>query len=137
MRRAVFACVMAAESSAALAQSYRRTDTGIVVTPAAGPAVQLQSYGDGIIRVTQAPVQNLDLRPSLMVRAKPLAGGFTVSEAHGTVTLSTGNAFADVDLATGEVDFRNASGQRVLEQSAPPTFEPVSAEGTPWFAISQ
>ena len=34
--------------------------------------VQLQVYPDGIIRVTEAPTADPDLRPSLMVRAKPL-----------------------------------------------------------------
>ena len=137
MRKAAFACVMAAASSAALAQSYRRTETGIVVTPATGPAVELQSYGDGIIRVTEAGPITVAAPPSLMVRAKPAAGGFAVSETPGSVTLSTGTTFADVDLATGKVRFRNAAGQPVLEQSAPPTFEPVTAEGTPWLSISQ
>jgi alpha-D-xyloside xylohydrolase len=137
MRRIALACFLAAVSSAALAQSYRSTDSGIVVTPAAGPVVQLQSYGEGVIRVTEAPSADVQLPASLMVRAKPVAGGFTVSEAPGSVTLSTGSAFADVDLATGKVRFRDASGNPVLEQSAPPTFKPVTAEGTPWLSISQ
>lgn len=137
MKRPVFACLLAAVSSGALAQSYQRTATGIIVTPATGPAVQLQSYGGGIIRVTQAGPVTLDQPASLMVRAKPVAGGFTVTEASGTVTMSTGSAFADVDRATGKVRFRDASGHSVLEQSGPPTFKPTSAEGTPWLSISQ
>ena len=128
---------MAAASSAAIAQSYKRTDTGIIVTPASGPAVELQSYGNGIIRVTQAGPITVAAPPSLMVRAKPVSDGFTVSETPGTVTLSTGGAFADVNLATGTVRFRNAAGQAVLEQSGPPSFKPVTAEGTPWLTISQ
>jgi alpha-D-xyloside xylohydrolase len=137
MRKAVFACIMAAVSSAALAQSYRRTETGILVTPTAGPVVQLQSYGEGVIRVTEAPSPDVKLPASLMVRATPIAGGFTVSEGPGSVTLGTGSAFADVDLATGKVRFRDAAGKPVLEQSGPPTFKPVTAEGTPWLSISQ
>jgi len=137
MRRIALACFLAAVSSAALAQSYRSTDSGIVVTPAAGPIVQLQSYGEGVIRVTEAPAADVQLPASLMVRAKPVAGGFAVTEAPGSVTLSTGSAFADVDLATGKVRFRDAGGKPVLEQSGPPTFKPVTAEGTPWLSISQ
>ena len=137
MRRAAFACIMAAASSAAIAQSYKRTDTGIIVTPASGPAVELQSYGDGIIRVTQAGPITVAAPPSLMVRAKPVSDGFTVSETPGTVTLSTVGAFADVNLATGTVRFRNAAGQAVLEQSGSPSFKPVTAEGAPWLTISQ
>src|SRR5690348_12173462 len=137
MTKAVIACLLAAVSSGALAQSYRRTDTGIVVAPAAGPAVRLQVYGDGIIRVTEAPAPEFNLPASLMVRAKPLAAGFTVSEAPGTVTLSTGESSADIDLATGLVRFRDSTGRLVLAESGPPSFAPASAEGQPWLAISQ
>jgi alpha-D-xyloside xylohydrolase len=136
MRRAVFACIIAAASSTALAQSFQRTATGIVVTPATGPPVQLQAYSGGIIRVTEAPTRDAQLRPSLMVRAQPSAG-FTVTQAPGTVTLSTGNAFADVDLNTGRVSFRDASGKAVLTASGPPSFRPGNAEGVPWLSISQ
>lgn len=135
----LMAALVAAASSAAWAQRYERSDTGIIVTPAQGPAVRLQVYPDGIIRVTSAPAAAPDVAPSLMVRAKPLAGGFTVSEARTppAVTLSTGRSSAQVDLGTGRIAFRNASGKVVLAQSGPPTFRPASAEGTPWLSISQ
>jgi alpha-D-xyloside xylohydrolase len=137
MTKAVIACLLAAVSSGAFPQSYRRTDSGIVVTPAAGPAVRLQVYGDGIIRATEAPTSEFNLPPSLMVRAKPLAAGFTVSEAPGAVTVSTGKSSADVELATGRVRFHDSSGRVVLAESAPPSFAPANAEGQSWLAISQ
>jgi alpha-D-xyloside xylohydrolase len=137
MRLGVIACALAAISTGALAQSYQRTDTGIVVTPAAGPQVRLQSYGDGIIRVTEAPTPNVQLPASLMVRAKPVAGGFTVAQSGGTVTLGTAKAFADVDLQSGKVSFRDAAGHVVLAQSTLPSFAPASAEGVPWLSITQ
>ena len=137
MKRAVFVSVMSALSSAAMAQSYQRTDTGIIVTPAAGPMVRLQSYGDGIIRVTKGPKSDFALPPSLMVKVGPVPDGFTVKQAAGTVTLGTKSALADVDLTTGEVRFRDASGKVVLSESGPPTFKPVNAEGQAWLAISQ
>ncbi len=136
MRLAVMALVLASASTPALAQSYQRTDTGIVVTPATGPQVRLQAYADGIIRVTEAPTADVQLPASLMVRAKPVAG-FTVAQNGGTVTLSTGKAFADVDLQNGKVSFRDAAGHVVLAQTAPPSFAPASAEGVPWLSISQ
>ena len=37
MKIALFAAAMAGVSTAALAQTYQRTDAGIVVTPAQGP----------------------------------------------------------------------------------------------------
>ena len=56
MKIALLAAALASVSTAALAQTYQRTDTGIVVTPAQGPegAVRLQVYGDEIIRVTSS-----------------------------------------------------------------------------------
>ncbi|MEA3057549.1 MAG: alpha-D-xyloside xylohydrolase, partial [Sphingomonadales bacterium] len=139
MKIALFAAAMAGVSSAALAQSYQRIDTGIVVTPAQGPeaAVRLQVYGDEIIRVSATPTRDLGLPPSLMVTARPVSGGFTVVEAPGTVTLKTAKISADVDLATGNVSFHDASGRVVLAESGPPAFAPASAEGVPFLSVRQ
>jgi alpha-D-xyloside xylohydrolase len=130
---------LASISSGALAQSYQRTDTGIVVTPAQGPeaAVRLQVYGDSIIRVSASPTKDLALPQSLMVTAKPQITGFTVSEAPGAVTLKTAKASADVELATGKVSFRDASGNVVLAESGPPAFAPANAEGVPFVTVAQ
>ena len=79
-------------SATALAQgTWRRTDSGIIVTPAQGPeaAVRLQLYGDRIVRVTAAPTADLDLPQSYMVVAKPEPIAFQTSEANGRVTLAT------------------------------------------------
>ncbi|MFL6737476.1 MAG: TIM-barrel domain-containing protein [Sphingomonas sp.] len=140
MRPALFACLLVVPSSAALAQNYERTSTGIIVHSTQVPAVsvQLQAYDDGIIRVTElAPTQGYPMPESLMVRAKPATGGFAITQTARTVTLSTRNAFADVDLRTGKVSFRDASGRPVLTESGPPAFKPSSAEGEPWVSVSQ
>src|SRR5437764_4925653 len=139
MKIALLAAAMASVSSAALAQTYRRPDTGIVVTPGQGPqaAVRLQVYGDEILRVTSTPTRDVDLPPSLMVTARPLTGNFTVSERPGTVTLKTAKVSADVDLATGNVQFHDASGRVVLGESGAPAFAPANAEGVPFLTVRQ
>jgi alpha-D-xyloside xylohydrolase len=137
MKLAWFALALASVSTTALAQKYERTDSGIVVTPAQGPTVRLQAYDDGIIRVTEAPAPDVVLAPSLMVRAKPVAGSFAVRDAHGAVTLATAKSSAEVQLATGKVSFRDSSGKLVLAESGPPSFSATSAEGQPWLSISQ
>jgi len=138
MRFALLASALVSLSSAALGQSYQRTETGIVVTPAQGAgAVRLQVYNGGIIRVTDAPTREIAMPPSLMVRAKPSANGFTVTPGVSLVTLSTGKSSADVDLSSGNVRFRDAAGRVVLAETAQSSFKPTSAEGTPWLAISQ
>ncbi|HLO20041.1 MAG TPA: TIM-barrel domain-containing protein [Sphingomicrobium sp.] len=140
MKRAKLAFLLAATSSASFAQTVRRTDTGIIVHPAQGPVVRLEVYGDGIIRVTEAPNDIPDLAPSLMVRAKPLANGFTLDNERSSpiVRLSTGKSSADVDIRTGIVSFRDGPGGKVvLAQTALPSFRPATAEGVPWLSISQ
>ena len=137
MKTGVIACAVATVSSAALAQAYQRIDSGVIVTPAHAPAVRLQVYDEGIIRVTQAPAPEFNLPASLMVRAKPVAAGFTISEAPGAVLLKTGSSSAVVDRNSGTVRLNDASGRNLLSESAPPAFAPTSAEGVPWLAISQ
>jgi alpha-D-xyloside xylohydrolase len=138
--RLALAGLLVATSSAALAEgSYRATETGIVVTPDEGPerAVRLQVYGDGLIRVTAVPAETINVPESLMVTAQPKKGGFTVSEGAGTVTLATPGASAEVDLANGDVSFRDAAGNVVLAESGPAAFTPVTAEGEPFLAVTQ
>lgn len=139
LRLVLLAALAAASSDALAAGSYRKTDTGIVVTPDHGPekAVRLQVYGDAIVRVTAVPDGDLDLPPSLMVTAVPQARGFAVSEQDGVVTLTTEKVRASVSLNDGNVSFVDASGQVDLVESAPGSFEAVRVEGKPYLATRQ
>ena len=122
-------------SAPALAEdAWRRIDTGIVVTPDEAPAVRLQVYGDGIIRVTETAYSETAMSAgptpeSLMVTAPPLDHGFGVSETPGHVTLTTARASAVVDLASGSVSFRDAAGNVVLAESGPAAYASVTSEG--------
>ena len=138
--RMIAVTLLLGTSGAALAEgSYRRTDTGIVVTPDQGPekAVRLQVYGDEIIRVTSTPTGDLDLPTSLMVTARPVANGFSVSEANGKVSLKTAKVSAEVDLTNGNVIFKDSSGRAVLAESGPPGFAPAAAEGKQFLSVRQ
>ncbi|HEY0413043.1 MAG TPA: TIM-barrel domain-containing protein [Allosphingosinicella sp.] len=138
--RLLMAAALGWTATAALAAgSYRKTDTGIVVTPAAGPEklVRLQVYGDGIVRVTAAPTRQLDLPASLMVTARPVHGPFAVAARAGHVTLKTARLSADVDLANGNVSVRDAAGRVLVAESAPGSFTPAMAEGKPFLAVRQ
>ncbi len=139
MRLALLALALSSVSTGTLAQTYQRTDSGIVVTPASRPqaAVRLEVYGDAIIRVSSTPTKALDLPQSLMVTARPTIGNFSVSEAPGRVVLRTARISADVELATGNVSFRDASGKVVLAESGAPAFTPANAEGVPFLAVRQ
>ena len=138
--RALLAALALGASTTALAQgSFRRTDTGIVVTPAQGSeaAVQLQVYGDNIIRVTATPERETDVPASLMVTARPVANAFSVTEAPGRVTLTTARVSAEVELANGNVRFRDAAGNLVLAESGPAGFAPARVEGRSFVSVRQ
>ncbi len=140
MRTAIFAGLLAAASASGLAQRVERTDTGIVVTPAQGPVVRLQIYGDRIIRVTKTPTRSASVAPSLMVTAKPISNHFTLNDERTSpiVTLSTGTTSAEIDIRTGRVSFRNETGGSVvLAESGAAGFAPTAANGQPFFAIRQ
>jgi alpha-D-xyloside xylohydrolase len=134
-----FAFLAAAGSAALAPGTVQPTPTGIVVIPAQGPeaTVRLDVFGGGIIHVTSAPDSHASPAQSLMVVAKPVTGGFALSQAPGVVTLKTATSAADVDLATGNVTFRNAAGDAVLAESGPPAFAPASADGIPFLSIAQ
>ncbi|HET7605875.1 MAG TPA: TIM-barrel domain-containing protein [Sphingomicrobium sp.] len=137
--RLLLAALMLTTSGAALAGSYTKSASGIVVLPDAGPAkaVRLELYGDRIIRVTESPSGTFDLPPSLAVAALPSSVEFTVLERAGTVILKTKRAQASVSLADGTVRFDDAAGQLDLAETAPGSFAPVTIEGHPYFAIRQ
>jgi alpha-D-xyloside xylohydrolase len=140
MTRAVFAALLAGASAAAVAQHVEKTDIGLLVTPAQGPVVRLQVFGDRIIRVTKTPAGSFDDAPSLMVTAEPIPGHFTFDDERSSpiVTLRAGKASAEVDVRTGEVSFRNEPGGRVvLAESGATGFAPTNADGPPFLAIRQ
>ena len=133
------ALLLAAVSSTAIAQKVERTDTGVIVTPISGPVVRLQVYGSDIFRVTKYP-DNSVAAPSLMVTAKPVTNGFTISDERTSpiVSVNTSKASAEIDIRTGAVSFRNEHGGKVvLAESRAPALAPTSADGQPFVAITQ
>ena len=133
--------MLAATSSAALAQTSSGPEPGIIVHPAQGPAVRLQVYGDGIIRVTEAPTDSSDLAPSLMVRAKPLG-----ERIHAGRRAQVADRQAQDRQVLGRR--RHPNGHRELPRLDPAArwsspkalrrrFAPANAEGVPWLSISQ
>ncbi|WP_423605600.1 TIM-barrel domain-containing protein [Sphingomonas sp. MS122] len=139
---ALLSASMIALSVPAMAQSaegWRKTGTGIVVTPAGGSEkrVELQVYGDGLIRVTESDTPAPKVPESLQVIAAPVKQGFTVSEGNGTVTLATPSLSATVRLADGNVSFRDAGGNAILNETASASFRPAHAEGQSYVAVTQ
>ncbi|WKL58882.1 glycoside hydrolase family 31 protein [Asticcacaulis sp. ZE23SCel15] len=121
-------------ASTALAGSFEKTATGIVVKPDSGPAkeVRVEVINDSVIHVLAVDDPARPQIESLMAMAKP-AGAFTVTGAADTVTLDAGKAKAVVSLKSGLITFQDASGKTLLTQ-AKADITPVLVEGKPYVA---
>ena len=134
----VSALALCLSAGSALAGSFDKTATGIVVHPDGGPAkeIRLEVMSDSIIHVLAVDDAKRDQMPSLMTVAKP-AGTFTVTSsttgkaAQKVVVLNAGKASARVNLSTGMVQFFNAKGEAVLTE-AKAAITPVTIEGQPF-----
>lgn len=123
-------------ATTALAGTYSRTATGIVVKPDTGTAkeIRLSVISDSVIQVVGVDDPAREQLPSLMAVAKP-EGKFAVSDGKGTVTLKAAAASAQVDLTTGRLTFFNAKGQPVLKE-VKSAITPVTVEGKSYVATS-
>lgn len=127
-------CTIGPVAGPALAGTFEKTATGIVVHPDKGTAkeVRLEVMSPSIIHVLAVDDAKREQVPSLMTVAKP-EGSFTVKATKGHVTLDAGKARAQVDLASGLVTFFNAAGQPVLNETQA-SVTPVTVEGRSYIA---
>jgi alpha-D-xyloside xylohydrolase len=131
--------VSAAYGDAALAGSFEKTASGVVVKPDQGAAkeVRLELMGDNIIHVVKLDQAGKALTPSLMTVAAPVSGNFTVAASgKDGVTLKAKKISAAVSLATGEVKFFDAAGKAFLSQASE-SMAPVDIGGKPFLAVKE
>jgi alpha-D-xyloside xylohydrolase len=101
-------------------KAWEKDDNGVIITlkeNAGVKKIRLQVISQDIIRVTATPESSFSRDTSLIV--VPLQQKFTdwqVEETGETVTLRTSSLAADVFLNTGEIIFRDASGNIVLQE---------------------
>ncbi|WP_443750312.1 TIM-barrel domain-containing protein [Asticcacaulis solisilvae] len=128
-------------AGAAMAGSFDKTATGIVVHPDTGSAkaVTLEVISPSIIHVVAVDDPAREQMPSLMAIAQPNPGNFTVKtkavKGKKSVVLNAGQASAEVDLKTGLVRFFNAKGQPVLTETRA-AITPVTIEGKSYVATA-
>ncbi|MYM24821.1 DUF5110 domain-containing protein [Duganella sp. FT135W] len=123
----------------ALAGTFEKTATGVVVKPDSGAAkeVRLEVMADNIIHVVKLDQAGKALNPSLMTVAAPVSGNFNVSASgKDKVTLKAKKISVAVSLATGQVQFFNAAGKAFLTQEAE-SMAPTSVDGKPFLAVKQ
>ncbi|EEF24531.1 conserved hypothetical protein, partial [Ricinus communis] len=105
----------------AMAGTFEKTATGVVVKPDTGAAreVRLEVMADNIVHVVKLDQAGKALTPSLMTVAAPVSGTFSVSTSgKDKVTLKAKKISVAVSLATGQVQFFNAAGKAFLTQQA-------------------
>lgn len=130
-------------SSHALAGSFEKTATGVIVKTDQGAVkeVRLEVMSDNIIHVVKLDKPGKSLTPSLMTVAAPCACNFTVAKSGdgaqtASVTLKAGKISATVSLRTGEVRFHNAKGEAFLSQSSE-SLAPVNIDGQSFLDIKE
>ena len=128
----VSALALCLSAGAAMAGSYEKTATGIVVKPDTGSAkeVRLEVMTDSIIHVLAVDDPARQQIESLMAVAKP-AGSFTVKDGKDSVLIDAGKASARVSLKDGLVTFYNDKDQAVMT-GAKAAITPVTVEGKPY-----
>jgi alpha-D-xyloside xylohydrolase len=131
-------CVALMASGHALAGTFEKNASGVVVKPDQGAAaeVRLEVMSDNIIHVVKLDKSGKSLTPSLMTVAKPCACSFTVAGQGDSVTLKAGKISAKVSLKTGELRFMDAKGKVFLNQASE-SMAPVDVGGKPFLAIKQ
>lgn len=120
---------------AAIVQAANYTQSGNTITLQLdnhrdyGPhMVRFQVVADNIIRVEATAAQAFPTRQSLIVVPQTARPTFSVSEAGGRLTIAAKKVTAVVDVATGEVSFRDPSGKVLLAETAGrgKTFKPFT-----------
>jgi len=132
-------CLAVMVSGQALAGTFEKTVTGVVVKPDSGAAkeVRLEVMGDNIIHVVKLDRSGKELTPSLMTVAVPVSGNFSVAAAgKDKVTLKAKKISVAVSLATGQVQFFNAAGKAFLSQASE-SMAPVDIDGKPFMAVKE
>ncbi|WP_050808418.1 glycoside hydrolase family 31 protein [Asticcacaulis biprosthecium] len=133
----VSALAMMVCAGSALAGTFEKTATGVIVRPDSGAEKQivLDVIRDDIIHVVGLDDPKRTQIPSLMAVAKPVTSGFTLEEKGGKVVLKAGKASAQVSLSDGNITFYNAKGEAVLTEVGS-AITPVTIEGQPFVATS-
>lgn len=119
-----------------VAAGYTRTGRGVVVSVKKGLQVRLEVEGEGIVRVSATAGKSFADGRSLIIVPQTAEVPFEVSEAEGTVELTTGKLRATVSPEGRVSFFDKATGRALLAEDAR-TLRPVTVEGTRGYEVRQ
>jgi len=95
-------------------------------------------YGPGTVRVNANLGANHWARPSIVVVEKPKPVAFSLSDADGSMTLTSKQLQIVIDKATGALTFKDSSGKIYTQEKSatPQTIKPVEIVGKPTYEVS-
>jgi alpha-D-xyloside xylohydrolase len=119
--------------------NFQRLTDGVIVDVAGTDSkVRLQVVDDRIIHVTAIPTGGFDLPASLMAVKTGGDSHFSIDADTGHVSLKTAQVTAQVETATGAVQFFGKDGKLILaEQPHGRTFTPVTVQKQAFYAVRQ
>jgi alpha-D-xyloside xylohydrolase len=118
---------------------YEKELTGIVVS-LDKKKIRLQVISKDIIRVTVTPRDSFSTEKSLMaIDPKQAFTDWRVEEKPDQINLHTAGLIAQVLLPSGEIIFKDTTGNIILEEKkgGGKTFTPVTSEGKSYYRIRQ
>jgi alpha-D-xyloside xylohydrolase len=121
--------------------TVERLSDGVIIRPGTGvKQVRLQVVNDKTIRVTATNEESFSTRKSLMITpGLEFQGSWTLDQFDDVVSLTTASLHAEVNLKTGEVIFKDSTGQVLLRERTGGGKEltPITVEGEQAYRIRQ
>lgn len=124
-------------------KAYKKLDDGLVVFPSNAQGnvkqVKLQVVADNIIKVIATAADAFSTDTSLMVLPQPKFNDFKVTDENGKAIITTKNLKAEVTFETGEVVFKDASGNVILQEQkgGGKKLDSLKIEGVKGYEITQ
>jgi alpha-D-xyloside xylohydrolase len=120
-------------------KTHEKTKNGIIV-PLEKNKIRFQVFSKDVIRVTVAAADTFSTEQSMVVleQEKPFSA-WTVEENAEEISIKTSALKATLILKTGEVIFRDSTGNVLLEErkGGGKAFTPVMVEGKNYYSIHQ
>lgn len=122
------------------AQSFQRTDKGVIIYPEKAPfkAIQIQPISKTIIHVITSPVKEVKMDTSLMLVSQANFTNWSLSKKSGSYLVSTTALKMIISGRTGNIRFYNSTGDLLLSSLENETsFDPTLIESGSAYSIRQ
>ncbi|MGV8826973.1 MAG: TIM-barrel domain-containing protein [Breznakibacter sp.] len=118
-------------------QSFEKTDFG-VRAQILSMDIEIQFYGESIVRVVKAPVAEGFEKASISVIKSPEMIAFSMTQKGDALLLKNKNVMVALNLKSGQVTFSDAQGEILLrEKEAGASFADFDDAGVKTYTVSQ